>query len=250
MIVAIHQPCFLPWPGYLARMATADLFIILDHVQFERRNYQNRTRIAIDGRAQWLTVPVRQISQQERIVDKRIDNPPAGETIAWGQHLSRTLRHAYRDAPFLDDYLPPLRRLLEQRHDSLVELNLQLLDVLREAFAIHTPLLRSSQLRPQGQRSALILDLCRQVGARTYLAGMGGSRHYLDTAAFAAAGINLAWQDYRPTIYRQCGSPSFLPGLSAIDLLFNHGPHSREIAFGPPAKADPSPPIAWHLATA
>ena len=44
MIVAIHQPCYLPWLGYLQRMAQADLFVVLDHVQFERANYQNRTR--------------------------------------------------------------------------------------------------------------------------------------------------------------------------------------------------------------
>src|SRR5262245_27234559 len=32
MKVAIHQPCFLPWLGYLDRMARSDLFILLDHV--------------------------------------------------------------------------------------------------------------------------------------------------------------------------------------------------------------------------
>ena len=57
MIVAIHQPHFLPWLGYLHRMSRADLFVLLDHVQFERRNYQNRTRIRIEDEARWLTVP-------------------------------------------------------------------------------------------------------------------------------------------------------------------------------------------------
>ena len=50
MIVAIHQPHYLPWLGYLHRMAQVDLFILLDHVQFERRNYQNRTRSASTAR--------------------------------------------------------------------------------------------------------------------------------------------------------------------------------------------------------
>ena len=58
MKVAIHQPHFLPWLGYLHRMAQADLFVLLDHVQFERRNYQNRTMIRMNGEARWLTVPV------------------------------------------------------------------------------------------------------------------------------------------------------------------------------------------------
>ena len=37
MILAIHQPHFLPWLGYLHRMAQVDAFVLLDHVQFERR---------------------------------------------------------------------------------------------------------------------------------------------------------------------------------------------------------------------
>ena len=74
MIVAIHQPHFLPWLGYLHRMAQVDVFVLLDHVQFERRNYQNRTMIRMNGEARWLTVPVVQRSQKERIVDKEVDN--------------------------------------------------------------------------------------------------------------------------------------------------------------------------------
>ena len=37
MLVAIHQPLYFPWLGYLDRMARSDLFVVLDHVQFERR---------------------------------------------------------------------------------------------------------------------------------------------------------------------------------------------------------------------
>lgn len=224
MIVAVHQPCFLPWLGYLDRMARADLFIVLDHVQFERRNYQNRTRIKLDGRAHWLTVPVHQHSQQERISDKLIDNPPAADRHEWGANHARTLRHAYRNAPFLADYEPTLRRLLATRHERLVDLNRSLLDFLRQALSIRTPLVSSSDLAVGGARSQLILNLCLAVGADTYLAGMGGSRHYLDVTAFRAAGVEIVWQDFRHPHYAQCGGGEFIAGLSAVDLLFNRGP--------------------------
>ena len=93
MIVAIHQPPYLPWLGYLHRMAQVDLFILLDHVQFERRNRQNRSQIRFDGEARWLTVPVAQRSQKERIVDKLVDNE---DPRPWGTIHFSTLRHAYR----------------------------------------------------------------------------------------------------------------------------------------------------------
>ena len=89
MIIAIHQPHFLPWLGYLHRMAQVDAFVLLDHVQFERRNYQNRTMIRMNDEARWLTVPVMQHSQKERIVDKQVDNRLEG--AKW---WSGTLRHA------------------------------------------------------------------------------------------------------------------------------------------------------------
>jgi hypothetical protein len=230
MIVAIHQPAFLPWLGYLDRMRQADLFIVLDHVQFERRNYQNRTRIKLDGKAQWITVPVQQHSQQERILDKRIDNPPPAETNRWSANLCRTLRHAYRNAPFVRDQAE-LFRILEARWERLIDLDQAALDVLRQAFDIRTPLARSSELGAPGAKSDLILNLCRAAGADTYLAGMGGSRHYLDRDAFAAAGIEIAWQQFEHPRYRQ-GDDDFIPGLSAVDLLFREGPNSAALLRG------------------
>jgi hypothetical protein len=239
MIVAVHQPHFLPWLGYLNRMVRADLFILLDHVQFERRNYQNRTHIKLDGRTHWLTVPVQQHSQQERIIDKRIDNPPPTESHRWGANVFSTLRHAYRDAAFLDHYAPELRRILESRWERLVDLDQAMLDFLRDALCISTPLVRSSELNVAGTRSELILNLCRAVGADAYLAGLGGSRHYLDRDAFARAGVEIVWQDFRHPHYAQCGGGEFVAGLSAVDLLFNQGPRSRALLLGEAASAAP-----------
>lgn len=227
MLVAIHQPNFLPWLGYFDRMLQADLFVLLDHVQFERRNYQNRTLIRLDDEARWLTVPVVQLSQKERIIEKRVDNP--SDTAGgrwWGPNHYLTLRHAYRKAPYFDLYAPKLRTILETRWDKLVDLNLATLELLREALGITTPMVRSSELAVEGQRSGLLLNICKQVGASAFLGGMGGSRAYLDHAAFAAAGMGVVWQQFKQPQYAQCGAAPFIGGLSALDLLFNCGPRS------------------------
>jgi len=122
MKVAIHQPHFLPWLGYLHRMAQADLFVLLDHVQFERRNYQNRTMIRLADQGHWLTVPVVQNSQKERIVDKLVDNRLDG-TKWWSANHFATLRHAYRAAPFFDVYAQSMQRLFETKWQRLVDIN-------------------------------------------------------------------------------------------------------------------------------
>jgi WbqC-like protein family len=230
MKVAIHQPHFLPWLGYLHRMAQVDAFVLLDHVQFERRNYQNRTMIRMDDEARWLTVPVVQRSQKERIIDKAIDNRPDGAKC-WASNHFATLRHAYRRAGFFGTYASAIKQLFETQRERLVELNQAGLDILREAFGIATPLVRSSELDLSGARSDLILEICRALGARTLLAGLGASRVYLDVEAFERAGVKIEYHEFRHPEYPQNGSAPFMPGLSAVDLLFNCGPASRDILF-------------------
>ena len=56
--VAIHQPQYLPWLGYLDKLDSADVFIILDTVQFKKHEWQNRNRIRTKEGWQWLTVPI------------------------------------------------------------------------------------------------------------------------------------------------------------------------------------------------
>ena len=231
MIVTIHQPHYLPWLGYLHRIARADLFVVLDHVQFERGNYQNRTMVRINGEPRWLTAPVVQRSQQERIVDKLLDNRLAGPRW-WASTHFLTLRHAYREAGYLSAYAAELRGIYETRFERLAQLNAALLDFLRDAFGIRTPLVRSSQLAPEGAKSDLILDICRRVGADTLLVGMGGSRDYLDRDAFARAGVKLAFQQFTHPVYPQCGAQPFVKGLSAIDMLLNCGPGSARLLLG------------------
>jgi WbqC-like protein len=228
MIVTLHQPHFLPWLGYLDRMAQADLFVVLDHVQFERRNYQNRTRILCDGEARWFTVPVVQRSQLERIDEKRIDNTASGNDRWWGPKHYKTLCYAYREAEHFGAYAARLRDLLETQHERLLDLNLLLLDFLRDAFEIRTPLAMSSRIGATGRKSELLLNLCREVGATVFLGGLGGSREYLDVEAFERAGIEVRWQDFRHPEYEQRGAARFVAGLSSIDILAHCGPQSRD----------------------
>ena len=42
MMIAIHQPHYFPWIGYLDKMAKADKFVLMDTVQLEKRSYMLR----------------------------------------------------------------------------------------------------------------------------------------------------------------------------------------------------------------
>src|SRR5206468_9985121 len=168
-----------------------------------------RTQVRVNGAPHWLTVPVMQRSQKERIVEKTID-----ATQDWAATHFETLRRAYGGAA-----TAPLKSIYETPWQRLVDLNAALLEFLREAFAIRTPLVNSSELDVNGAKSELVLNLCRAVGAHALLVGLGGSRGYLDRAAFAQAGAELKFQEFNHPVYRRRGQAPFIAGLTAV------GPH-------------------------
>ena len=45
MLAAIHQLHFLPWLRYFDKIARADLFVVLDNIQYNKNGWQNRNRI-------------------------------------------------------------------------------------------------------------------------------------------------------------------------------------------------------------
>ena len=73
MIVSIMQPTYFPWLGYFDLIASADIFVFLDDVQFSYRSWQQRNRILNLGKEKMLTVPVINKGEGKRIEDILID---------------------------------------------------------------------------------------------------------------------------------------------------------------------------------
>jgi WbqC-like protein len=244
VIVAIHQPLFAPWSGYFHKMLLADRFVVLDQVAYTHHNRINRNEIRLaDGRRSWLTVPVRTRGRDgEPILAVEIAER---ENPRWRDKHLRTLRQHYGSAPHFAAYAPEIEAIYAQAHARLVDLDLALLACLRRALGIRTPLVRSSELGATGDKSRLLVDLCRRVGGSVYLAGMGGSRTYLEEEVFGAAGVRVAYQEFAHPVYRQ-GMLPFEANLSALDLLFHRGADAGALlrAAGPgPAEA---PRVVHH----
>ena len=228
MILAAHQPSYLPWMGLIHKIAAADLFVMADHVQYEKQGFQNRNRIKTADGAQWLVVPVRREGMSRSVGEVRI-----ADDDKWRRQTIRTIETAYRRAPFFAAYAEPLFAIYKEQWDKLVDLNGALLRLFLDALEIRTPIVLSSSLSPSGKKTEMIIDLCQKAGADTYLSGRGGSVDYLDRPLLAEAGIRLQWQDFThpayPQLHPRCG---FVANLSLLDLLFNCGPQSRAILLG------------------
>jgi hypothetical protein len=227
MIVAAHQPHYMPWLGYLDKMAKADLFVVMDDLQYEAQNFQNRQRIKLHNGAQWVTVPLERGSQADRICDKRIDNSGSARQH-WQRRTWLTLEYNYRRAPYFAKYADELRAVYAQTWVSLLELDMHMLDLARKWFDIKTPIVRASSLGLSGQKTDRILDMCKKVGARCYLSGGGGSTGYLNVEQMGRAGVGLIWQHFTHPRYPQRHvDVGFLSHLGFLDMLFNCGDASR-----------------------
>lgn len=231
-VMAAHQPHFLPWLGYFDKVGRADIFVLVDHVQYEKQNFQSRNRILTPQGEQWLHVPLVQRSRDERIYEKEINHARDGRTT-WNEKIVRALQCAYGRTPHYHRYRDELEAILRQRWDRLVDLNAALLRFFLDALQISTPVVRSSSLAASGAKSEMILSMCRAVGATAYLSGRGGSRSYLNESLFHDAGVQVLWQEFRHPAYPQRGPAGvFRPRMAVVDLLFNCGPDSAEVLRG------------------
>jgi len=228
MVVAIHQPEHLPWLGFFHKALQADCLVLLDNVQYRKHYFQNRNRIRGKQGALWLTVPVLTRGKASQpIREVRVDNEG---NPRWREKCRRSLIQHYEASPHWERYAGALQEIYRGAWTNLADLNEQIVRQMLGWFSIRAEIRRASELVPEGSGSSLLLSICRQMGAQTYLSGISG-RDYLEVEQFERAGIEVRFQDFHHPIYRQRYEP-FLPCLSAVDLLFNHGPASREILQG------------------
>ena len=81
--IAISQSRYIPWLGYMDRIAKVDLFVILDCVQLDHRCYEKRTKIKTNNGEQWLTIPVLKTARNSPMHEAEVS-----ESTDWGRHFA------------------------------------------------------------------------------------------------------------------------------------------------------------------
>jgi len=222
MIVAIHQPQYLPWLGYFDKMQQADVFCYLDNVQYKKNEWQNRNRIKTAGGWQWLTVPVSYRFPQ------KINEVKINHAAKWAHKHLQALLTNYSKAPFYKEYIDRFENAYTKKYEKLSDLNIHLIEMLRDILGLsQKATLIASQLSTSTDPTRRLIELCRAAGGDTYLAGRDGAR-YMDLDLFADSGIKVVFQDFNHPAYPQLFG-NFESHLSVVDLLFNCGPESMEI---------------------
>jgi hypothetical protein len=218
MIVAGHQPNYLPYLGFFDKMRQCDLFIIEDNVQFEYQGFTNRNKIMTSNGVKWLSVPIEHANKSMLINEVKIANK--GEP-QWGKRHWLSLKCNYCKTPHWRDYANFFEDTYSHQWTLLIDLNMHLIKGIMDFLDIEKPLVMASTLNATGKKNELIISQCKAVGAQVQLAGEGG-KSYINHARFDQEGIKVVFQEFQHPHYPQTCA-EFVPNLSVVDYLFCTG---------------------------
>jgi len=225
MIIAIHQPNYLPYLGFFDKMAKSDIFVIYDDAQFNKSDFQHRNRIRIYHGWKWLTVPVEK--KRIPINEVKIRNEvKTWKGVKWADAHFRDIHDNYKDAPYYSVYANELMRIYKRTYEKLVDLNMELIRFLMKAFDIDVKIVFSSDLGFTSKSTQKLVEIVEALGGDVYLSGPKG-KDYLDVSLFERKGIKVVFQDFKHPVYKQ-RYEGFVPNMAAIDALFNVGKMPEE----------------------
>ena len=219
MIVAIHQPNYLPYLGFFDKIFNSDVFVILDDAQFSKGDFHNRNRIKNQNGAKWLTIPVK--AEFKSIRDIKINQEFKFSNNSWNDYHLLQIKENYKNSKCFNSLYPKIEKILKQDYQFLLDINLKMIYLLTEYFNINVKIVLSSILKISTNSTQRLIDITKYLAGDTYLSGTG-AKSYIDINLFKENGINLIFQEFEHPYYKQ-QYENFVPNLSAIDYCFNEG---------------------------
>jgi WbqC-like protein family len=224
MILSTYQPYFAPFPGFFHKMLLSDTFVVLDEVQFPRgTTWITRNRFKHDQGNLWITVPVR----KKGLGLQKINQVKIHHEAPWARKHLASLKAAYLKAPYFHDHLPFLEEVFSSRYETILDLNLAIIEHLMKSLGIETKLILLSSLGIGSEGNERLVEVCRSLGASQYLA-QSAARKYLDHQLLSDAHVEVKYVNPPRPVYPQLWG-DFIVNLSTFDLLFNCGPKSLEV---------------------
>jgi hypothetical protein len=217
LIVAIHQPNYLPWIGYFRKIAQSDVFVFLDDVLFSKGSYTNRVKVLSDGEERWLSLPVKVK------LGNRIDEIEPAKSNWRESHLS-SIRNYYRKSGYFAEVWPVLEKIILNAPESnIAEINGTIVEAICYALSLECTFIFSSKLNTVDLTGDdRLISLLTQISPDAiYLSGRGAD-NYQDINNYSTAGLGFKYSDFQHPVYPQPVN-KFVPGLSVIDLAMNVG---------------------------
>jgi hypothetical protein len=220
--IAILQSNYIPWKGYFDLINMVDEFIFYDEVQYTKNDWRNRNKIKTSQGIQWLTIPVRQESLEQKIKDTKITDKK------WNIKHWRAISQTYAKAKYFKEYKDIFEELyLNCDEEYLSQINYKFITIINEILGITTKIRCSSEFNLVDGQTEKLLGICKDCDADVYISGPA-AKDYFDEELARAENIKVEWMDYSG--YKEYNQlfPPFEHRVSILDLIFNEGERAKE----------------------
>tara|TARA_B110000014_G_scaffold228341_1_gene188656 strand:+ start:292 stop:972 length:681 start_codon:yes stop_codon:yes gene_type:complete len=223
MKLVIHQPNYLPYVGFFHKLSLADTLVLMDNTQYDKK-FTNRNKIKVPNDSIWITIPINK--KQKFSLNKEIE---INNDEPWQEdHLKKITRSYTNSNYYKKNYQLVFENFYAKKWDYLFDFNYNMLLQIIEWLGLKIKVIKESELSSKGKSTERIINIANELGAETYLSGVGG-KEYMNEKLFLDNNINLEFQNFVCSNYNQVFPEKFIPNLSIIDLLFQNGPESLSI---------------------
>jgi hypothetical protein len=216
------QPTYIPWVGFFDLIKKSDTFIFLDDVQFNKRSWQQRNKILNNKNIITLTVPVFSKNKFYQNINKTKINNEDDWKI---KHLS-SISFNYAKHNYFDEFFEIYKNTLLKKYEFISELNISLIKAITNYLNINCTFVYSSSLDINQKKENKIIEILKKTAATEYISPSGSISYLGDGEKILKLGFKFKYQDYIIREYSQKNCKNFIPYLSIIDLIFNHGKDS------------------------
>lgn len=141
MMIAIHQPHYFPWLGYLAKMASVEKFILMDTVQLEKRSYMHRNRIVnLKGEIKYLNI----LAEKHNHFEREYRDIRTKDFEEWTGRQKGILIDAYKKSPWFDEIWNAISPIFHVKNEFLCDTTINSIKIVRDILDIKTPMILQS----------------------------------------------------------------------------------------------------------
>lgn len=227
MKLAIMQPYFFPYMGYISLIKNTDKFILFDVVQFIRHGWIERNRILKQNEGwQYISVPLKKHEQTTLIKDIEINN-----SENWKDKILAQLSHYKKKSPFYKETIEVVNTGLDINTDSIVELNYSVLKAICDYLDIsfNCEIFSKMQLKiePVNAPDEWALNICKALKNISEYWNPEGGIEFFDRTKYQKSNIDIKFLKHNLPFYSQRrGLENFENGLSIIDVMMFNSPET------------------------
>jgi len=196
MNILLH-PTYFPSISHFVAMVKSETITFEVEDNFQKQTNRNRMYIYSPNGIQLLNIPVKHSkTAHQKFKDTRIEH-----AFDWQKQHFKSLEAAYRTSPFFEYFEDDLRPVFEKKHDFMMDLNFQIMEIVTSCLGMDFSYSRTEEYFGDVQ----------DVQDYRYLTN--GKK---DTSIF---------EPYTQVFEEKHG---YINNLSILDLLFNEGRYAME----------------------